>query len=365
MRNPLTAIVQLADGISRSVQDVDANTATQDLYHNIALSNVESTNTILACAAHLQRVIDDVLMLSRLESDMLSITPVVAQPINVLYNTTKMFDGEIRIHDTQIEIVRDESYDNLRVNYVLCDTSRLAQVLINLISNAIKFTAQRTERKISLVYGAQHRRPPTIRTAFGDLRWMALPDGSPRNAALPTVDTNEVPLYLYFCVQDTGPGVSSDEMERLFKRFSQANSRTHISYGGSGLGLYICRELAEKQGGGVGVASRPGEGSVFGFYIETRHSKGPNGERANNTTQDAEQRLSRLSVDRPDLPQRLTSPNATSENAEYQNAIPPVIHPEAKRQKSQEKLYVLLVEGKYMLFRRCVACAFCLHEGER
>lgn len=59
------------------------------------------------------------------------------------------------------------------------------------------------------------------------------------------------------------------EMHNLFQKFTQATPKTHIKYGGSGLGLYICRQLAEKQGGNVGVASKDGEGSVFGFYIET------------------------------------------------------------------------------------------------
>lgn len=346
MRNPLTAIVQLADGISQSLKDINDADTTRKMYHEVALSNVESSNTILACAAHLQRVIDDVLMLSRLESDMLSITPVVARPTDVLSNTIKMYDGEIRLHETEIEIVSDDSYDNLQVDYVLCDTSRLVQVLINLISNAIKFTAPRVERKVSLVYGAQRRRPPAIRTAFGDLKWMALPDGQPENPALPALDPGEEPLYLYFCVQDTGPGVTPEEMERLFKRFSQANSKTHISYGGSGLGLYICRELAEKQGGGVGVASRPNEGSVFGFYIETRHAKAPDDMETPGAPRHIAQRLTTLSIDRPDLPQRLNStidvPKADGHHTDVMSGTQPPV----KLRESAQKLCILLVEGK-------------------
>jgi signal transduction histidine kinase len=277
---------------------------------------------------------------------MLSITPVVARPINVVANTVKMFDGEIALHRTKIEIVRDVSYSKLHVDYVLCDTSRLMQVLINLISNAIKFTGTRLERKISVEYGAQQRRPPSIRTVFGDLNWMALRYEQSVNSALPDLQNGEAPLYLYFCVQDTGPGVTPSEMNRLFQRFSQANSRTHIAYGGSGLGLYICRELAEKQGGGVGAASRPNEGSVFGFYIETRHAKAL--EQAKDAPSRAPARPTTLSIDRPDLPQRLTSRNAIPKaNGELDKASPA---PElaVSQQKTQgEGYHVLLVEGTF------------------
>lgn len=64
-------------------------------------------------------------------------------------------------------------------------------------------------------------------------------------------------------------------MRKLFKRFSQAKTRSHASYGGSGLGLYISRELAEKMGGQVGVASVEGKGTAFAFYIETRAAERP------------------------------------------------------------------------------------------
>lgn len=273
LRNPLSAISQLADGIGQSINGMGAtNEAT---YQTVAEESVEAASTILACAAHQKRVIDDVLILSRLDSQMLSITPVVERPLKIAQDTVKMFVGESTLNNTEFRVVRDKSYDDLRIDYVHVDTSRLAQILINLISNAIKFTTSPSVRKITLTLGARLAQPPQVKTDFGELEWITpLEQSRPETNLKPLQDGEEI-LYLYFCVQDTGVGLTSTEMQRLFKRFSQASAKTHVTYGGSGLGLYICRELAEKQGGGVGVASRRSEGSVFAFYIETRHALGP------------------------------------------------------------------------------------------
>lgn len=80
---------------------------------------------------------------------------------------------------------------------------------------------------------------------------------------------------MVFTVEDTGCGITEDEKTRLFNRFSQASHRTHIRYGGSGLGLFISRELTELQGGEIGVLSQPGGGSTFRFLVKTRRSSLP------------------------------------------------------------------------------------------
>jgi hypothetical protein len=82
-------------------------------------------------------------------------------------------------------------------------------------------------------------------------------------------------IYLEFTVQDTGRGLSEDEKKLLFQRFSQASPRTHVTYGGSGLGLFISRELTELQGGEIGVSSEAGKGSTFSFYVKCRRTTEP------------------------------------------------------------------------------------------
>jgi len=76
-----------------------------------------------------------------------------------------------------------------------------------------------------------------------------------------------------FAVTDTGRGLTDSEKDILFRRFSQASPRTHVQYGGSGLGLYISRELTEKQGGQIGVSSVAGSGSTFAFYIKSKRAE--------------------------------------------------------------------------------------------
>lgn len=82
-------------------------------------------------------------------------------------------------------------------------------------------------------------------------------------------------MYLTFSVHDTGSGLTDEERALLFQRFTQASPETHVNYGGSGLGLFICRKLTELQGGQITVQSRHGEGSIFSFYIEVQRAQSP------------------------------------------------------------------------------------------
>ena len=82
-------------------------------------------------------------------------------------------------------------------------------------------------------------------------------------------------INIHCAVEDTGPGLREDELKLLFQRFQQATPRTHVQYGGSGLGLFISRILTEMQGGQIGVTSSKGVGSKFNFYIQSRKSLNP------------------------------------------------------------------------------------------
>ncbi len=119
---------------------------------------------------------------------------------------------------------------------VIGDVTRVRQILVNLLSNAVKFTEQ------------------------GEV---VLSVGIEQGAA----GQDMSPCTLHLCVRDTGIGIPSDRMDRLFKSFSQVDASTTRKYGGTGLGLAICKQLSEVMGGRMWVESEAGKGSAFHFTI--------------------------------------------------------------------------------------------------
>ena len=218
---------------------------------------------------------DDVLTLSKLDSALLLVTPIDSQPTIIMQRVAKMFEGEAQTADIKMQYDIDDSIQRLHVDWVKLDPSRLLQVLINLTTNAIKFTATQAKRAITVTLSASESRPPH-----------STPDDANRVSYFPTrskakditegYDWGEgKEVYLHFAVRDTGRGLDGSEKKLLFLRFSQASPRTHVQYGGSGLGLFISRELVELQGGEIGVASEAGIGSTFAFYVKARRSSAP------------------------------------------------------------------------------------------
>lgn len=182
-----------------------------------------------------------------------------------------MFEGELDTNDIAMEFMMEKSYLDLNIDWVKLDPSRLLQVLINLTTNAIKFTQGQDKRTIIVSVGASNERPGG---KGSDVSYF--PSRSKRKDLItedPEWGTGDE-IYLHFAVQDTGRGLDEKEKTLLFQRFSQASPRTHVQYGGSGLGLFISRELTELQGGEIGVSSERGVGSTFAFYIKARKVDG-------------------------------------------------------------------------------------------
>ena len=128
MRNPLSAILQSADGIASSLSEFQSSSKTQVVSEELVESNLEAVQIITLCAQHQGRIINDVLTLSKLDSAMLLVSPVTVQPSTVVKNTLKMFGGELASNDIKLEFRIEESYTRFEIDWVLVDPSRMTQV---------------------------------------------------------------------------------------------------------------------------------------------------------------------------------------------------------------------------------------------
>ncbi|KAI1636490.1 hypothetical protein F4809DRAFT_382204 [Biscogniauxia mediterranea] len=273
MRNPLSAILQCADEIVGNLSRYctpKENLQNENL--KLALEGcVEAANTITLCASHQKRIVDDILTLSKLDSQLLLVTPIDVQPLAVVQRVLKMFEGELNTNSIEMKFVVRNRYIDMGIDWVKLDPSRLLQVLINLMTNAIKFTQSRPQRSIIVTLDASKEvteRTDTEITYFQS-------DRSDRSDLTNQAEWGDgEKINLHFSVQDTGRGLDEHEKKLLFQRFSQATPRTHVQYGGSGLGLFISRILTELQGGQIGACSKKGVGSTFSFYIQSRKSTG-------------------------------------------------------------------------------------------
>jgi len=273
MRNPLSALLQCADEISGSLTSFRSNdTLSSPVPGDLALlldNCIEAANTISLCANHQKRIVDDVLTLSKLDSQLILVAPVDARPIVVVEKVLRIFETELKSHDIKGEFRIDKSYLDLGNDWFKFDPSRLRQVIINLMTNAIRVTQGSEQRAIVISLGASKSGSEPGFSYFPS-----------RQSDSPDLTDGEdwgegEKINLHLAVSDTGPGLDEDEKNILFQRFSQASPRTHVQYGGSGLGLFICRTLAELQGGQIGVSSTKGEGSTFAFYIKSRRAHNP------------------------------------------------------------------------------------------
>ncbi len=214
IRTPLNAII----GLSKLTLDTSLNEKQEDYLQKIS----NSSHTLLG-------VVNDILDFSKIEAGKLEIESVKFNLHDVLDNVCDMFAG--MISEKQVDVIVYVGSDV--PPGLIGDSLRLGQVLINLISNAIKFTEMGT---ISI--------------------------------KVETTQLNTSQVGLQFSVSDTGIGIPEKLIPDLFESFTQVDGSTTRRYGGTGLGLSICRSLVDTMGGSIRVESKVGKGSTFIFDLE-------------------------------------------------------------------------------------------------
>jgi signal transduction histidine kinase/CheY-like chemotaxis protein/ligand-binding sensor domain-containing protein len=200
---------------------------------SLTAEQFEYTETIRSCGDNLLTVINDILDFSKIESGKMELEHISFDLRSCVESVLDVFAGKA----AKIGLDLIYQIEPNVPNKIIGDSVRLRQVLMNLVSNAIKFT---TEGEIFVNIGIAKDIP-----AQGDA------------------------LCLRFSVRDTGIGIPEDKQHLLFKSFAQVDSSTTRKYGGTGLGLAICEKLVQLMGGNISLSSRPSVGSVFTFSIMT------------------------------------------------------------------------------------------------
>jgi len=220
IRTPMTAILGYVDLL---FEEADLGRAPK--------GRIDMINTIRGNANHLLMIINDILDMSKIEVGKMSVEHIETYPAQITEEVVLLMKSRADGKGLALEI----EYEGLIPETINSDPTRLRQIIVNLVGNAIKFT------EVGSV---------TIRVS------LATHEGQPSQ--------------IEFAVVDTGIGMTEDQRDLIarFEAFSQADGSTTRKFGGSGLGLRISNSLAQILGGGVIVESKKGEGSTFTVSID-------------------------------------------------------------------------------------------------
>jgi signal transduction histidine kinase len=220
IRTPMNVIMGVAEILERT---------------SLTHQQKECVSTLQISARSLLELINDVLDSAKLENESVELESMPFDLNQLMERIMAMMD--VRAEEKKLSLTLDAG--GLEHRYYRGDPLRLQQIIVNLVSNAIKFTSQ-----------------GSVAIKVSDR-----PGGDAK--------TRDVTVV----VSDTGIGIPADKLETIFEKFTQGDISTTRKYGGSGLGLSISRSLAEKMKGVIGVSSAPRQGSVFTLTIPLRQEQ--------------------------------------------------------------------------------------------
>lgn len=219
IRTPMNAVI----GLSKLALRKQKNPEQRDYLEKI-----------LGSSEALLTLINDILDFSKIEAQKLTLEKADFSLENSLRRVVNL--NNHKIHEKQLEFVL--SVDTDVPDALVGDPLRLEQIIINLVSNSVKFTEK----------------------GFIQL-------------SVSMLSKEKGKVVLQFCVEDSGIGMTQEQCDRLFRSFSQADDTVTRKYGGTGLGLAICKQLCELMGGSIEVKSSPNKGSTFTFNVELVESQ--------------------------------------------------------------------------------------------
>ncbi len=233
IRTPMNAII----GMSDLLYETELNEEQR-----------EYVQTFRRAGSTLLSLINDILDLSKIEADHIELDSTDFDLREIIEKTCEVVSTTA--HEKGLEIAYRISHEvPLKL---IGDPTRLGQILINLFSNAIKFTGE-GEVVAEVVAGSD----------------------TPAQAGMTSIQFN---------VRDSGIGIAPDKVDKIFEKFTQADSSTTRRYGGTGLGLTICKKLAELMGGSIWVESIEGQGSTFSFTVRMGVSRSASKDDSAQTT---------------------------------------------------------------------------------
>jgi len=216
IRTPMTAILGFAENL------LDLSMPESE--------RINAAQTIRSNGEHLLQILNDILDISKIEAGKLQIENIKCSPIHLVQEVMSL----MRVRSDAKGLSLRTEFAGPVPETIHTDSTRLRQILINLVGNAVKFTEVGSVRLVVGMLRTQPERPMMV-----------------------------------FDIIDTGVGLTQEQIDRLFHPFTQGDSSTTRMHGGTGLGLTISKRLAEMLGGAITVQSQPGLGSTFRLTVET------------------------------------------------------------------------------------------------